>query len=200
MVQFSCVSMFPLCSLEMAARFHGTSLAIFNHVIHDDVIKWKHFPRYWPVVRGIHRSRDNFPHKGQWRGALVFSLICALNKRLSKQLWSWWFETPSRSLWRHCNVTSKTIRKLLMAKETWKKTCPISESTLCLLSARHLRGNYDQFLVAYIHIAYIERERERSGNLITYDAICTSIIAINSNPSISTHSWVTVNACSGVTY
>ena len=25
--------------------------------IHDDVIKWKHFPRYWPFVRGIHRSR-----------------------------------------------------------------------------------------------------------------------------------------------
>ena len=24
---------------------------------HDDVIKWKHFPRYWPFVRGIHRSR-----------------------------------------------------------------------------------------------------------------------------------------------
>ena len=30
-------------------------------------------------------------------------LICALNKRLSKQSWDWWFETPSRSLWRHCN-------------------------------------------------------------------------------------------------
>ena len=26
-----------------------------------------------------------------------------LNKRLSKQSWGWWFETPSRSLWRHCN-------------------------------------------------------------------------------------------------
>ena len=27
-----------------------------------------------------------------------------LNKRLSKQLWGWWFETPSRPLWRQCNV------------------------------------------------------------------------------------------------
>ena len=36
---------------------------------HDDVNKWKHFPRYWPFVRGI-------PHKGQWRGALMFCLIC----------------------------------------------------------------------------------------------------------------------------
>ena len=43
---------------------------------HDDVIKWKHFPRNWPFVRGIHRSRVNSPHKGQWRGALMFSLIC----------------------------------------------------------------------------------------------------------------------------
>ena len=27
-----------------------------------------------------------------------------LNKRLSKQSWGWWFETPLRPLWRHCNV------------------------------------------------------------------------------------------------
>ena len=44
--------------------------------LHDDVIKWKHFPLNWPFVRGIHRSPVNFPHKGQWRGALMFSLIC----------------------------------------------------------------------------------------------------------------------------
>ena len=46
-------------------------------LVHDDVIKWKHFPRYWPFVRGIHRSPVNSPHKGQWRGALMFTLICA---------------------------------------------------------------------------------------------------------------------------
>ena len=43
---------------------------------HDDVIIWKHFPRHWPFVRGIHRWPVNSPHKGQWRGALMFSLIC----------------------------------------------------------------------------------------------------------------------------
>ena len=37
-------------------------------IIHDDVIKWKHFSRYWPFVRG---------RQCQWRGALIFSLICA---------------------------------------------------------------------------------------------------------------------------
>ena len=43
---------------------------------HDDVIKWKHFPRNWSFVRGIHRSPVNSPHTGQWRWALMFSLIC----------------------------------------------------------------------------------------------------------------------------
>ena len=45
--------------------------------IHDDVIKWKPFPRYSPFVRGIRRWPVNSPHKGQWHGALMFSLICA---------------------------------------------------------------------------------------------------------------------------
>ena len=44
---------------------------------HDDFIKWKHFPRYWPFVWGIHRWPVNSQHKGQWRRALMFSLICA---------------------------------------------------------------------------------------------------------------------------
>ena len=43
----------------------------------NDVIEWKHFSRYWPIVRGIQWSPVNSPHKGQWRGVLMFSLICA---------------------------------------------------------------------------------------------------------------------------
>ena len=54
-------------------QFHLTDMSLH----HDDVIKWKHFPRYWPFVRRIHQSPVNSPHKGQWRGALMFSLICA---------------------------------------------------------------------------------------------------------------------------
>ena len=50
---------------------------MLQNTFHDDVIKWKHFPRNWPFVREIHRSPVNFPHKGQWRGALMFSLIYA---------------------------------------------------------------------------------------------------------------------------
>ena len=149
-------------------------------MIHDGVIKWKHYPGYWPFVRGIHRSPRNSPHRGRWRGALMFSLICAwingwvknteagdlrrhrahydvsvmmywwllvqgtkgislqwvytsqcthdfhtsnvgwlealchfylsqikisliLKSQLQCRPMSWWFETQSRPLWRHCN-------------------------------------------------------------------------------------------------
>ena len=54
-----------------------TEMYAWPWLSHDDVIKWKHFPRYWHFVRGIHRSPVNSPHKGQWRGALMFSLIYA---------------------------------------------------------------------------------------------------------------------------
>ena len=61
---FLCISMKTLYDIN---KLH---LKYDRH--HDDVIKWKHFPRYWQFVRGIHR----FPRKSQWRGALMFSLIC----------------------------------------------------------------------------------------------------------------------------
>ena len=56
---------------------HTTALSLDIFAIHDDVIKWKHFPRYWPFVRGLHRSPVNLPHKGPWHRALMFSLIWA---------------------------------------------------------------------------------------------------------------------------
>ena len=60
------------------SRCHGQERSTWMILIgmYDDVIKWKHFPRYWPFVWGIHRSPVKSPHKGQWRGAVMFSLIC----------------------------------------------------------------------------------------------------------------------------
>ena len=73
-------TIFPgLCLLIHIAEIACRAFIVRNCCIikHDDVIKWKHFPRNWPFVREIHRSPVNFPHKGQWRGALMFSLIYA---------------------------------------------------------------------------------------------------------------------------
>ena len=64
MLQFDDVMNEERESLKSAANRH-------------DVITWKHFSRCWPFVRGIRRSPVNSPHKGQWRGALKISLICA---------------------------------------------------------------------------------------------------------------------------
>ena len=59
-------------------------LGLKEKLCHNDDIKWNHF-------RPMTRSFD------------VFFDLC-LNKPLSKQAWGWSYETPSRSLWRHCNV------------------------------------------------------------------------------------------------
>ena len=45
----------------------------------------------------------------QWSSVLLFHSILCLNKRLSKQWWGWWFETPPYPLWRHCNATKHVL-------------------------------------------------------------------------------------------
>ena len=55
------------------------SVSVLCHY-HDDIIKWKHFPRYWPFVRGIHRLPVNSSPKGQWRGALMFFIFTWTNR------------------------------------------------------------------------------------------------------------------------
>ena len=63
----------------------------------------------FPAQRSVTRSFDVF-----------YDL--RLNKRLSKHSWGWWFETPSRPLWRHCNAHmhwkchSSSIRLMLSIK------------------------------------------------------------------------------------
>ena len=86
---------------------------------HNDVNKWKHFPRYWPFMRGIHRSPVDFPHKGQWV-ALWFIFDLCLNKRLSKQSRRRWFETQSRLLCMyHCNNTQSHHHPILPISPEW---------------------------------------------------------------------------------
>ena len=66
---------------------------------------WRHQMETFSALLALcaGNSPVNSHHKGQRRGTLMFTLICALNKRLSEQEWGWWFETRLRSLWRHCN-------------------------------------------------------------------------------------------------
>ena len=43
-----------------------------------------------------------------------------LNKRLSKQSWGWWFATPSRSLWRHCNENCSQVNALMVSQHWFR--------------------------------------------------------------------------------
>ena len=67
------------CKITMLLCFWDPrdKVSRYNASNHDDVIKSKHFPPYWPFVRGIHRSLVNSPHKGQWRETLMFSFVSA---------------------------------------------------------------------------------------------------------------------------
>ena len=66
--------------------------------------------RWFPSQRPVTRSFGVF-------------FYLRLNKRLSKQSWGWWFETPSRSLWRHCwnsKVGHKALSPILRSLITWR--------------------------------------------------------------------------------
>ena len=58
-----------------------------------------------PFLRGNHRSPVDSSHKGKWREAFMFSMMCAWTNIKNKQTRRRRLETPLRSLWRHCNGT-----------------------------------------------------------------------------------------------
>ena len=66
-------------------------------------------PGEFPAQRPVMRSFDVF-----------FDM--RPNKRLSKQSWGWWFETPSRSLWRHCNVLTVYFRAVGVTHNSLKNS------------------------------------------------------------------------------
>ena len=59
-----------------------------------------------------------------------------LNKQLSKQSWGWWFETPSRSLWRHSNGLCEVSRLCYWPTKVHKLT----KGTLTQKVERNLNG------------------------------------------------------------
>ena len=62
---------------------------------------WRHQMETFSALLAL--CAVNSPHKDQWHVELWCFFYLHLNKRLSKQSRRWWFETPSRPLWCHCN-------------------------------------------------------------------------------------------------
>ena len=82
----------------------------------------------------------------------LWSVDLRLNKRLDKQSWGWWFETPSHPLWRHCNVS--TFRYALNQNGSGSSTSVFTGSLL---------GN----LVSAIY-------RRRSGKITSVNRVHTT--------------------------
>ena len=76
----------------------------------DDIIKWKHFPCYWPFVWEIHRSPVNSPAQRPVTQSFDVFFDLHLSRQLSKQWRHWWFEKLPHSLWPHCNGENATWR------------------------------------------------------------------------------------------
>ena len=104
--------------------------------MHDDIIKWKHFMRYWSFVRGIHRSPVNSSHKGQWRGALMFSLICAWIN-------SWVKNREAGDLRRH--RAHYDVTEWILIIMMWDLCIPISNESLSKMA----------FMNPYIRVSYL---------------------------------------------
>ena len=91
------------------------------------------FPRYWPFVRGNPPVTGH--HKGHWRCALMFSLICWTNGWVK-------IKTPLIQVKTHHSNYDVTVMYLIATKTTAKRTY---KRQMCAL---HL-GCY---LVNYTHI------------------------------------------------
>ena len=96
------------CNVSAAVK--QLFIPISYPILNDDLIKWKHFPCYWPFVWGIHRSPVNSPHKGQWHGGLMFFFIYA---------WiSGWVNIREAGDMRHHHVHYYTIIVMLLWRGT----------------------------------------------------------------------------------
>ena len=144
---FVTLSMVALLSIHMMVADLSP-----DFTYHDDVMKLETFSALLALCAGNSPVTSEFAAQRPVMRKMIFSLICALIKWWSKQSWGWWFETPSRSLWHHCNgkygvklTQDKQLNfKLLLNQylpcwilfcKTWNYIC-ISSSFLKLLTVQ----------------------------------------------------------------
>ena len=88
-------------SAHMSQRFFSTEYEPSD-------LWWRHqmepFSALLALCAGNSPVSGEFPSQRPVARSFDVFFDLRLNKPLSKQSWGWWFETTSRSLWRHCNV------------------------------------------------------------------------------------------------
>ena len=124
---------------------------------HDDVMKWEHFSRYWPFVtrRQVTRSFDVF-----------FDL--RLHKRLSKQWWGWWFETPLRPLWRHRNDERQVIKLRIFPFSDnlgWARKYMAGVYQYCICRWTATRSHDEKFIITIFYSCFYEWDLYFDGDV-----------------------------------
>ena len=123
---------------------------------YHDVIKWNYFMRYWSFVRGNHRSPVNSHHKGQWRGALMFSLICAWIN-------AWVNNREAGDLIRHrahYDVTVMNFQQPIVLKSYGI----VSSLVLCCLSCVVSAGPFPHIQLTQLILQWRHDEGDRVSN------------------------------------
>ena len=112
---------------------------------------WRHEMETFPALLAICAGNSPFPgefptQRPVTRNFDVFSDL-RLNKRLSKQSWSWWFETLSCPLWRH-----RDDWNLLISHQQRQRFTMIHNAWCCSNAGSILSGPYVQVLIYSLHV------------------------------------------------
>ena len=112
------------------------------------------FPAQRPVTRSFDVFFDQHP-----------------NKRLSKQWWGWWFETPSCSLWRHCNAKYATeCSPWAHQPWIWKHTLTHFRSSLLWLNTPGML-NTECIKLGFFSLRWRHNERDSVSNHQPHDCL-----------------------------
>ena len=93
----------PAWQLPKNAASRGITHRPLCKYIHDDVIKMETFSALLYLCAEISPVPGEFSSQRSVTRSFDVFFDLSLNKTLVKQSRRWWFETPSRSLWHHCN-------------------------------------------------------------------------------------------------
>ena len=104
-------------ALKNDYRFNKAWELVYDWLVeqkpHDDVIKWNHFSALQALCEGNPQVTGGFLSQRPVTRSFDVFFDLRLNKWLSKHSRRRWFETPSRSLWRHRNEGRKPMLKLM---------------------------------------------------------------------------------------
>ena len=120
----------PIISILYCRHYGGLDPI---QLAHDDVIKWKHFPGYWPFVRGIHRP-----------------LVNSRTKANDAELWCFRWSAPEINGWvnnreagdlrRHRAHYDVTVMDFVHNQNAMKMYFPVVIRFLVIKSSCHVKN------------------------------------------------------------